>query len=361
MVRLQTAQTSPAQVPDRVAAHDPARVPDDVAAGDVDAAVRFAVTLGPRMPLPASGRTLERWTLLASVAAGDLTAARVLEAHADALAILAESSDDGTTGKGARGNGAVAPPGSSWGVFAAEQPGSRLAAGGDDVTGWTLTGRKPWCSLAGRLSHALVTAHVGREERRLFAVPLGHPGVSVVPDTWHARGLAAVTSGPVDLVDVPATPVGGTGWYLRRPGFAHGGVGVAACWFGGAVAVARALHAAARRRPPDQLAAWHLGEVDVDLAVARAALHDAAAAVDAGRARGEDGEELALRTRAVVAGSAERVLARAGHALGPAPLTLDEEHARRVADLTVYLRQHHAERDLARLGERVAASPVAPW
>ena len=35
-------------------------------------------------------------------------------------------------------------------------------------------------------------------------------------------------------------------------------------------------------------------------------------------------------------------------------LTVDEAHARRVADLRVYLRQHHAERDLARLGRLVA-------
>jgi hypothetical protein len=44
-----------------------------------------------------------------------------------------------------------------------------------------------------------------------------------------------------------------------------------------------------------------------------------------------------------------------GHALGPAPLAFDEDHARRVADLELYLRQHHAERDLARLGEATLA------
>ncbi|HUY52367.1 MAG TPA: hypothetical protein VMV92_42790 [Streptosporangiaceae bacterium] len=33
----------------------------------------------------------------------------------------------------------------------------------------------------------------------------------------------------VDFDDIPAEPVG----YLERPGFAHGGVGVAACWYGG--------------------------------------------------------------------------------------------------------------------------------
>ena len=41
-------------------------------------------------------------------------------------------------------------------------------------------------------------------------------------------------------------------------------------------------------------------------------------------------------------------------ALGAGPLCHDEAHARRVADLTVYLRQHHAERNLAELGTLVA-------
>jgi hypothetical protein len=59
--------------------------------------------------------------------------------------------------------------------------------------------------------------------------------------------------------------------------------------------------------------------------------------------------------RAVVAGAAERAIRQVGHALGPAPLAFDEEHARRVADLELYVRQHHAERDLARLGAAITA------
>jgi len=39
-----------------------------------------------------------------------------------------------------------------------------------------------------------------------------------------------------------------------------------------------------------------------------------------------------------------------GRAGGTTPLTFDRAHARRAADLVVYLRQHHAERDLAALG-----------
>ena len=53
------------------------------------------------------------------------------------------------------------------------------------------------------------------------------------------------------------------------------------------------------------------------------------------------------------------LLARTGRALGAAPLSHDEAHSRAVADLTVYLRQHHAERDLALLGERVAEQGAA--
>ena len=48
------------------------------------------------------------------------------------------------------------------------------------------------------------------------------------------------------------------------------------------------------------------------------------------------------------------VLTRVGHALGAGPLGHDAGHARRAADLMVYLRQHHAERDLEQLGRLVA-------
>src|SRR6476469_51175 len=80
----------------------------------VDDHLLLAADLGHRVPLPASGRTRQRWELLASVAAVDLTAARVLEAHLDALAILA-----------AAGLSSMAGPGRTWGVFAAEGPNIR--------------------------------------------------------------------------------------------------------------------------------------------------------------------------------------------------------------------------------------------
>ena len=154
--------------------------------------------------------------------------------------------------------------------------------------------------------------------------------------------------------------MGDAGWYLERPGFAWGGIGVAAVWFGGAAAAAGLLWSTARTRRPDQVALLHLGACDVVLDGALTALTHAATAIDEGRADGEEGRLLAARVRAQVASAAEEVLTRVGHALGPGPLALDPEHAGRVADLTLYLRQHHAERDLAALGALVAPPLQTP-
>jgi alkylation response protein AidB-like acyl-CoA dehydrogenase len=310
-------------------------VPDDPR--DLTRALRFAADQGGAFPLPRHGATRRRWELLATVAAVDVQLARVVEPHVDALAILAEA--DRTD---------LAPAGSTWGVWAAEGPGGRLSATATR-TGWALRGPKPWCSLAGQVSHALVTAWLDDTRRGLFAVDLDHDGVGFDPAPWVSRGLPDVRSAGVRLDDVPAVAVGGPDWYLERAGFAHGGIGVAAVWFGGAVGVARRL-ARPSRRPLDQVAQLHRGEVDATLHAARAVLAESAALIDGDHAYGTEGRRLAARVRLVVARAAEEVLARADRALGPAPLTAEEDHAARVADLRVYLRQHHGERDAAALG-----------
>lgn len=314
--------------------------------GAADAALALAETLAASAPFPGQGATKRLWSILAAVAAADLTAARAVEPHLDALAILDQA-------------GLPAAPG-TWGVFAAEGPGPVLTAV-SGANGWELTGRKPWCSLAGSLDHAVVTAHTGAGRRRAFAVNLRQPAVAPVAGTWVSRGLADVDSGPVDFFRAAAHPVGADNWYLERPGFAWGGMGVAACWYGGAAGVARRMFSAAAQREPDQIAQLLLGKADARLHAARAALDSAAAQTDAGRAVGRDGALLAQRVRSIVADAAEDILALADHGLGPGPLALEEEHARRTADLRIYLRQHHAERDHAALGRALLQGGAAPW
>ncbi|MBD8585802.1 acyl-CoA dehydrogenase [Frigoribacterium sp. CFBP 8766] len=337
---------------------------------------------GGAAPVPGAGSTADLWLALATLAAHDVGAARAVEPHLDATAILDQAREAGTVVLPARASSAE---GFTWGVFAAEGPGAKLVAepaepaepadrvdpvdpaaasttggGAGDAarTSWTLSGTKPWCSLAGVLDGALVTAWVG-DERRLFAVDLRQAGVEVVPGAWHARGLVEIPSGPVTFASVPATPVGEPGWYLRRPGFEWGGIAVAACWYGGAVGVAGALLRSAVARDPDPWVLRALGVVDERLGDARRALEEAAVAVDSGRAVGQEARLLAKRTRATVAHAAEDVLAAVGGALGPAPLASDPEHAKRVADLELYLRQRHASKDDASLGGAVRDAAVA--
>jgi alkylation response protein AidB-like acyl-CoA dehydrogenase len=296
------------------------------------------------LPLPGSGRSSERLRVLSRLGELDLTVGRLGEAHADAMAISAE------LGTAAPGRDQI------WGVWAAEPPTARVTAtaptGSDEP--WQLDGRKAWCSGAGICTHALVTAH-GEDGPRLFAVDLGSSGVAAVDDPWPVAALRGSDTRSIDFSSAVAVPVGGPGQYVGRPGFWHGAVSVAAVWYGGAVGVARAVERAHDRRPLDDVALMHLGGLDAVLAGARAALDAAAAAFDtdpsdhSGRTAA-----VARRTRAVVEAAATETVERVGRALGAAPLALDGAHSRRVADLQLYLRQSHADRDLVALGRLVA-------
>ncbi|WP_373937203.1 acyl-CoA dehydrogenase [Rhodococcus qingshengii] len=301
---------------------------------------------GLYLPLPGGGATAARWTSLAELTRENVVLGRMAEAHTDAVAILTEL------------DGPDPEPGQLWGVWAAEPPEPVVNAS-EHVGIWTLTGRKLWCSGANTCTHALITALVDGVPS-LFAVELGLPGVHPVPDSWKAVGMAESDSSAVDFDMVPAIPVGTAGDYLSRPGFWHGAIGVAACWYGGACGVADPLYdKAASSEDPYVLA--HLGAVDAALAAARNALAVAAAEIDADPFD-ENAEAMhrALRVRAIVERAATETLDRVGRALGAAPLCMDAAHAARVADLTVYLRQSHAEKDLAELG-RIAAKGKRPW
>ncbi|MGB3829488.1 MAG: acyl-CoA dehydrogenase family protein [Ornithinimicrobium sp.] len=319
---------------------------------DVDDALELATELS------ALGSMIGRdtWPVLsalATIGSVDLSAARVVEPHLDAHAIIdqARSTDEPALRYADH---------ATWGVYAASPPGTRVHAKRASATGgWTVTGAKPWCSLADRVSHALITASRPGGRQQLFAVPMRQASVDPQMSHWKAHGLPHVSTGTVHLNGAEAHPVGPPGWYLDRPGFAWGGVAVAAIWFGAAAAVAGALWDAARDRAPDQIALMHLGSCDAALHSALLALQAAATAMDHGVPDAEKAAVLAARTRACVAEVAERVLTTVGHALGPGPLAFDQPHLQRVADLTLYLRQHHAERDQARLGALVAP-PTKP-
>ncbi|CAM4113685.1 hypothetical protein MB901379_04588 [Mycobacterium basiliense] len=297
------------------------------------------------LPLPASGRTGDRWHQLVHLAEEDIAAARIAEAHADACAILNEL------------GGKPPQPGQLWGVWAAEAADTTLTAGHIAGDEFLLTGTKVWCSGAGFCTNALVTAHVEEGKRGLFAVTVTDPAVKPLPSTWWNPGMAGSDTRSVQFTNVHAVAVGEPDAYLDRPGFWHGAIGVAACWLGGARRVADPLYRCAGSQSADAYALAHLGAVDAALAAGDAMLARAAEQIDCDPFdRAGTAQLLARRTRAIVEHAVDEAITRTGRALGPGPLCQDGRHAQRVADLTIYIRQSHAERDLAELG-RLAGRP----
>ncbi|HET9689953.1 MAG TPA: hypothetical protein VFP61_02285 [Acidimicrobiales bacterium] len=295
--------------------------------------LRAAVLAAGELPLPGAGATAERLAGLGALGAADLAVARLAEGHADAVAILAEA-------------GRRPEPGCAYGVWAS------VAPEGDVTAAWrrgevVLSGTKPFCSGAALCDRALV-----RCGDLLVDVDLRAGGAVPVPGTWPAVGMAASDSRSVrfeGLVTAADAVVGPPGWYLRRPGFWHGGVGVAAVWAGGArgvvAATTRWLGASTGEA---ELAA--LGTAVAALAGADALIDAAARAIDAAPTDPDIARRLALVTRHGVHAAAVEVLRSAAAAGGARPLCLDGEGAQRAADLWAYLAQHHPGRDAARLG-----------
>lgn len=321
------------------------RPPDYPDAAALGHCLRALVEAGlDRLPLPGSGLTLARLQRLAEVGGHDLGLCKLYEGHTDALAIIEQL-------------GGTPTPGSTWGMWAAEPPQARVkvSSNGHMVE---LNGRKAWCSGAAVLSHALLTAWDADGQQQLVAVALDQPGVTVTEQGWAAVGMAATGSVEVLFDGAEGQAIGSPGDYLQRSGFWQGGVGIAACWYGATRQIAESLRQhCAQREEPHALA--HLGAVDSALQAAADVLRFSALHIDA---HPEDNAQLlARRARAVVEQTAEQVIREVGRALGAGPYCKDRHFARLIADLPVFLRQSHAERDLAALGSLVAGQSSEVW
>lgn len=298
------------------------------------------------LPLPGQGCTLERWRVLARVAGYDLSLAKLYEGHTDALAILAECGAAQHAFNGI------------WGVWAAEPPDARAYIVERDGERVRLQGRKAWCSGALQVDRALLTAWED-DQPQLVAIELPHPSQRILAEHWQAVGMAATRSVVIEFDDSPGLAIGSPGQYLSRPGFWQGGAGIAACWYGAAEALAGYLHEQCRKPRRDPHADAHLGAVDAALYGARAALRECATWIDLHPQ--DDASFEVRRTRAQVEQAVEQVIQHAGRALGATPFCCSSHFARLSADLPVYIRQSHAERDLAELGRQLTGLQAGAW
>lgn len=285
------------------------------------------------LPLPGSGRTLDRWRLLAGVGGHDLSLAKLFEGHTDALAILHELN-----------TAELHSEGKVWGVWCAEPPGGKIKYTTSGGVG-RIYGTKQWCSGAPHVACALLSGWNDANEPCLLAVDMKQPEVRVTTEGWHAVGMQATVSHDVEFQGAPAQQVGKPGAYIARPGFYHGSGGIAACWYGATASIVALVHMTLRGRSEALHGLAHLGAMDVSLAQAASLLRVAAQTIDAS-------PHLACeysigRARLAVESAAETILIRAPRALGAGPMCKNARFARMMADLPVFIRQSHAERDLA--------------
>ncbi len=365
---------------------DRALPPTEVQAWLADALPGLAARLAPQSSVRIP---LRRWQLLSALGRTDLVVARLLEGHLDALAILAEA-------------GRTAVPGALYGVWASASGGTglSLSSGGAEPGGGLpanrqtsgglpanrqevgvaeraaemserlLSGTMRFCSGAPLLDRALTTCRNEAGELMLLDIAVRGPELRPVPGSWPALGMDASASTDIDVVDLPvdaAAIVGPAGFYLERPGLHLGGMGVAAVWLGGLQGLLDASLRVLGDRTPDEHAKAHIGAVTVAVESAAATLVSAADRLRGGPvdpATGlsalpiDDLARMALLCRSAVEAAVGEGTRRLPRVVGPVGLGRDGDFAHQLADLEVFVRQHHGERDLARLG---TAEVPEPW
>lgn len=324
---------------------------------DVETALRALHRDGELdLPLPGGGETANRHRRLFELARRhSVSVARLAEAHTDAVAILGEA-------------GRQPVPGALYGVWASVAPHRSVAPLRGELRraasgGVHLTADKPFASGLGIVDRALVAAtcdaidpvdpvqseHVGAS--MLVDVDVSDaPTVTPNFDGWRTVALRGSATGSISFDEHSVSPddiLGSPNWYLERVGFWHGACGPAACWAGAAVGLVDAAELITDRDPHRRA---HLGALRADAwalaAVLRAAgdeIDDDPADVDRARAR-------ALSLRQTVERLVTDILDRFGRSLGPRPFVSDAEVSQRWSDTHLYIRQHHAERDLEALG-----------
>lgn len=302
-----------------------------------------AIAQYPQLPAPGSGQTLQRWQTLARWSSQDMGACKLAEAHWDALVILddLQRSD-------------LHAPVRRWGVWAAEHPQHRTILINRNSQP-LLQGKKTWCTGADCVTHALMTCQDAQGQSWLVALDMASPGIRLQAQNWHNAGMRHAATYEIDFDHTPVSLIGPRSQYLQRPGFWHGGAGIAACWYGATTAVANVLRSKLDTAQPH--ASAHLGAMFIQLSAARAMLHTLAARIDA--APHDMHLEHVYAVRAQVREVATQVMERSARALGPAPLCMHTEHAQRCADLAIWCTQQHAEKDWEQLGHMVRQGDVS--
>jgi alkylation response protein AidB-like acyl-CoA dehydrogenase len=183
--------------------------------------------LSPPLPVRADAGAADLVSLLTLVGQGNLSAGRLLEAHVNALHLIARY---GTPA-----------PWHSDGLFALwvtdpAENSLRMRQSGSRIR---LSGGKRFCSGAGFATGALVTARDPGGDTRMLLLRLGI-GERVTPLPAPLQGMRAAITGAVDFTGCETSSdalLGQPGDYLREPDFSAGAWRGSAVVLGGVIAL----------------------------------------------------------------------------------------------------------------------------
>lgn len=276
---------------------------------------------------------------LAAFGRTDVVAAKLAESHIDAARILGQAEAPHHAGL--------------YGVWA-----SRSRASGVSATltegAIAMTGTVRFASGAGIIDRVLLPVWLASGEHLLLDLD---PAGWIIDDSqWRTTAMAASRSYAVTVSgSAPrGSQVGPPSWYLERPAFEPGGVGVAAVWVGAAARVVDLLDRSRSDARESETAQLRRGQIRRHLATAGATLAVAATRLDDAFSREhpetDDIGGVVTEARAITGASVRAVLALVRDLAGPAGLAFDGELTAAVADLDLYVRQQPGDPDDLRLG-----------
>ena len=287
------------------------------------------------------------WTELVEgllrVGVTDIPLGRLVEGHVDALRILGQA-------------GVEPKPAARYGVWASRSAGTGIAAVVEGAA-LRLNGTIRFASGAGILDRALVPVWVNPDTHLL--VDLAVAELPVDRSHWNTSAMRVSQSHTVtvaDLVVDAAGVVGEPGFYLDRPGFLPGGVGVAAVWAGGLSRVLGVTVAMLAGRRVTEAQDARLGRARWQLLAALTAVRTAGTRLDQlwpERMHATTATVIAdvvTESRAVVAHSVMTALADVRLLAGPAGLAFDPDLGHALDDLGLYAAQLNVDAEATRLG-----------
>jgi alkylation response protein AidB-like acyl-CoA dehydrogenase len=201
------------------------------------AALRRAGALSPDLPARHAARDDKRADALAAVlmfaGQGNLSVGRIVEAHVNALHLIARF---GTPAQQQDAE-AVIDDDALFALWVTDDPAAPVRIIRDRGAA-RLTGRKQFCSAAGHATHALITARDG-DGTRMIVQPLGG-GEVVAALSAPLAGMRASVTGAADFTGCTLTEracLGQPGDYLREPDFSAGAWRASAVAAGGLMAI----------------------------------------------------------------------------------------------------------------------------